>query len=159
MSSKLPLVCLIILVFITTSRVAHGQLPNLPIRRIAGIQVAGLVVCSATGNLPGPGIPGVKVNISCDGGNTTLVQMVTNTRGFFGGLIGFPSLRPTLRNILLNNNLSPCAAMINLPIAAANCTVLPSSGILQAPIMFTGNFITSTIGLIATTITGLFQII
>ncbi|MCD7472303.1 hypothetical protein HAX54_013370 [Datura stramonium] len=130
MSSKLPLVCLIILVFITTSRVAHGQLPNLP---IAGIQVAGLVVCSATGNLPGPGIPGVTVRISCDGA--------------------------TLRNVLLNSNSSPCAARINLPIAVANCTVLPSSGILQAPIMFTGNLITNTIGLIATTITGLFRII
>ncbi|WMV47422.1 hypothetical protein MTR67_040823 [Solanum verrucosum] len=94
MSSKLPLICLIILVYITTSSVVHGQ----------GLIVQfenGMLACSVTGNPPGVGIPSVPVNISSDGGNTNLARLVT----------------------------------VDLPIDPnVNCTLLPTSGRLQAPI-------------------------
>ncbi|WMV47423.1 hypothetical protein MTR67_040824 [Solanum verrucosum] len=58
MSSKLPLVCLIILHFIITTcstLVVHGQ-------HLVGVRFNnGMLAFSSTGNPPGPGLPGVPI--------------------------------------------------------------------------------------------------
>ncbi|WMV47415.1 hypothetical protein MTR67_040800 [Solanum verrucosum] len=123
MSSKLPLICLIILVYITTSSVVHGQ----------GLIVQfenGMLACSVTGNPPGVGIPSVPVNISSDGGNTNLARLVTGPQGNIKATINFsePSIIQTF-------SFSPIVATIDLPIDPnVNCTLLPTSGRLQPPI-------------------------
>ncbi|XP_006367218.1 uncharacterized protein [Solanum tuberosum] len=124
MSSKSALICVVILVFISTSHVVHGIGVSL--------QLQGILACSATGNLPGNGIPGVPVNILPVGGNTTLATVVTGPGGNISATISPPQV---VSNILASL-LEGIVAVVNLPIVNANvnCPALPTAGILVAPI-------------------------
>ncbi|WMV47413.1 hypothetical protein MTR67_040798 [Solanum verrucosum] len=122
MSSKSALICVVILVFITTSHVVHGIGVNL--------QLQGILACS--GNLPGIGIPGVPVNILPVGGNTTLATVVTGPGGNISATISTPEL---VSNIL--GLLNGIVAVVDLPIVNANvnCPVLPTTGILDLSVL------------------------
>ncbi|WMV47440.1 hypothetical protein MTR67_040825 [Solanum verrucosum] len=138
-------ICLFILVLITTSDVASGQ------SSIVGVQiVGGPVTCSATGNPPGPGLVGVNGTISCDGGNTTLATFVTGALGLFS-----TGVLPAVQQIL--SSTGSCAAIVALPVA--NCTILPSTGILQAPLMMTTTIIQTALGRIAMFVPRVFQLV
>ncbi|WMV47420.1 hypothetical protein MTR67_040821 [Solanum verrucosum] len=195
MSSKICVVFLIMLLsIITTSPLAHAQLPFLgpilgpifgpipivaqvpPVGQIppivgqlippivgqvpsivppvvgqpANITIRGVVSCSTSGNAPGPGISGVNVAIIC--GNTTLAQVITNVEGLINVTLS------TNTNILFGNTSTlSCVARVALPIV--NCTLLPTSGILQAPLMLVGNIIQGVGGVVLSALVGTFSLV
>lgn len=108
------------------------------------------MTCSATGNLLGLGLVGVNGRISCDGGNTTLGTFVTGPLGFLS-----TGVLPAIPQIL--SSTSSCAAIVGLPVA--NCTLLPSTGILQAPLIVTTTIIQTALGRIIIFVPELFQLI
>ncbi|KAG5587478.1 hypothetical protein H5410_047912 [Solanum commersonii] len=130
-----------------------GQVPPIVppvVGQPANITIRGVVSCSTSGNAPGPGIGGVKVAIIC--GNTTLAQVITNVEGLINVTLS------TNTNILFGNTSTlSCVARVALPIV--NCTLLPTSGILQAPLMLVGNIIQGVGGVIITSLVGIFSIV
>ncbi|XP_073152269.1 uncharacterized protein [Henckelia pumila] len=119
---------------------------------IGGIQVAGRLFCSVDGNSCPTcvGLGGVNVNITCNGGTTSLATVLTDTNGFFTTVLD-------LAEVLLFGGSTPCFATVQLPVA--NCTLLPTTGILRAPLTLTGNLISGLLGLLLQTVTGLFVVV
>ncbi|XP_059318647.1 uncharacterized protein LOC132069246 isoform X2 [Lycium ferocissimum] len=150
MSSKLSPVCLIILFFITTNPVGRGQSQTLGVGLGVGVGVGlgvgveGSLACTPTGNPPGPGIAGADVRVSCDGGNTTLLQMTTSSNGSFSGTLNVTVLVST-------NTMTPCQVIVDTPIA--NCPVL---GRARAPLIPISSIISNPIGLTIKTVVGPF---
>ncbi|XP_049349043.1 36.4 kDa proline-rich protein-like [Solanum verrucosum] len=126
-----------------------GQVPSV-VGQPANITIRGVVSCSTSGNAPGPGISGVNVAIIC--GNTTLAQVITNVEGLINVTLS------TNTNILFGNtsNLS-CVARVALPIV--NCALLPTTGILQAPLMLVGNIIQGVGGVVLSALVGTFSLV
>ncbi|XP_009627030.1 uncharacterized protein LOC107765646 [Nicotiana tabacum] len=133
----------------TTSPLAHGVLING--QNVIGLRVRGLLVCSATGNPPGPGIAGVNVKISCNGGSTSLVQVLTDANGYFQTII------TALDGILFDQTTTPCQVIIDTPIAS--CSLLASTGTLRAPITLVGTLIQTLLGLVADATCGAFHLV
>ncbi|WMV47414.1 hypothetical protein MTR67_040799 [Solanum verrucosum] len=104
-----------------------------------------MLACSATGNPPGPGVPGVPVDISSDRGNTNLITTITNGGGNFDPIISTTSnpymmlLMPNSQFLMSLSN-SSVVAMVKLPIPNVTaCPLLPISGTLLAPISIQGS--------------------
>ncbi|KAG5587493.1 hypothetical protein H5410_047927 [Solanum commersonii] len=138
---------IILLSIITTSPLAHAQLPFLgpilvpflanphhPLYHPLVVKYhPGSLSCSVPGsNVPGSGVGGVNVTIIC--GNTTIAQASTNSQG----IINVSVLTTT--SVLSGNT---CIARIPLPIA--NCTLFPNTGTLQAPVILIGNLIQNVV--------------
>ncbi|XP_060178393.1 uncharacterized protein LOC132608385 [Lycium barbarum] len=148
MAYKLTALFLLTLFLIsTTTPLAHGVLING--QKLFGLNIHGSVFCSTTGNPPGPGIAGVNVRISCNGGKTSLAQVLTDANGFFQVVL------TALDGILFDLNSTPCEVFVDTPIA--NCGVDLPKGVLRAPISIVGNLIQTLLGLIADTTCGPFQ--
>ncbi|KAL3328611.1 hypothetical protein AABB24_035976, partial [Solanum stoloniferum] len=130
-----------------------GQVPPIVppvVGQPANITIRGVVSCSTSGNAPGPGIGGVNVAIIC--GNTTLAQVITNVEGLINATLS------TNTNILFGNTSTlSCVARVALP--SVNCTLLPNTGILQAPLMLVGNIIQGVGGVILTSVVGTFSLL
>ncbi|XP_049350208.1 36.4 kDa proline-rich protein-like [Solanum verrucosum] len=130
-----------------------GQVPPIVppvVGQPANITIRGVVSCSTSGNAPGPGIGGVNVAIIC--GNTTLAQVITNVEGLINVTLS------TNTNILFGNTSTlSCVARVALPIV--NCTLLPTSGILQAPLMLVGNIIQGVGGVVLSALVGTFSLV
>ncbi|KAK4732118.1 hypothetical protein R3W88_025106 [Solanum pinnatisectum] len=130
-----------------------GQVPPIVppvVGQPANITIRGVVSCSTSGNAPGPGIGGVNVAIIC--GNTTLAQVITNVEGLINVTLS------TNTNILFGNTSAlSCVARVALPIV--NCTLLPNTGILQAPLMLVGNIIQGVGGVVLTALVGAFSLL
>ncbi|GMP97724.1 hypothetical protein CsSME_00045872 [Camellia sinensis var. sinensis] len=110
----------------TTASVAHSN----PI--VAQVSVAGRVVCTVPGTncTTCPGIAGVKVTLSCNGGRTTLAQAITNNRGVV-------NLTLSAANVGVFDQ-SQCFFYVKLPVAT--CRVFPRTGTLRSPVIFV-NFV------------------
>ncbi|XP_038719781.1 uncharacterized protein LOC120012428 [Tripterygium wilfordii] len=95
------------------------------VARVGNIQAVGFLVCSRTGLITSgsanPGLVGVGVNLTCDGGRTTLATAITSNTGFFNlsasniPLVNRPSLPST-----------NCVVQAQLPIRT--CNLLPATG-------------------------------
>ncbi|KAL7197596.1 hypothetical protein ACSBR2_020185 [Camellia fascicularis] len=119
------LILSLLFVVATAASVAHsipvvGQLP---------VSVAGRVVCTVPGTncTTCPGIAGVNVTLSCDGGRTILAQAIT-TRG------GSVNLALSVPGVPLFGQLLQCFVYVKLPVAA--CNVFPRTGTLRSPLIF-----------------------
>ncbi|KAG5568337.1 hypothetical protein H5410_064648 [Solanum commersonii] len=129
-----------------------GQVPPIVppvVGQPANITIRGVVLLHI-GKCPRPRIGGVNVAIIC--GNTTLAQVITNVEGLINVTLS------TNTNILFGNTSTlSCVARVALPIV--NCTLLPTSGILQAPLMLVGNIIQGVGGVVLTSILGIFSLV
>ncbi|KAL3328614.1 hypothetical protein AABB24_035978 [Solanum stoloniferum] len=119
-----------------------GQVPPVG-GQVVNITIVGSLSCSVPGNnVPGPGLGGVNVTIIC--GNTTIAQASTNSQGIINVSV------MTTTSVLSGNT---CVARIPLPIA--NCTLIPNTGALVAPVVLIGNFIQDLAGLTFSLILGI----
>ncbi|XP_073152275.1 uncharacterized protein [Henckelia pumila] len=122
---------------------------------IHGVEVTGRLFCSATGN-PCPtceGMAGVDVTITCNinGSTTSNCSTLTDASGLFNTVVDI------VDGLLFGNTSLACFVSVELPIA--QCTLLPPTGILRAPLTFQGNVMTGAIGLVAETVLGLFGLV
>ncbi|XP_015161327.1 uncharacterized protein [Solanum tuberosum] len=163
---------IMLLSIITTSPLAHAQFPFLgpilgpifgPIPIVGPIlgPIVGQPIIPPVGQVP-PIVPpfhlchrkippiGGIVAIIC--GNTTLAQVITNVEGLINVTLS------TNTNILFGNTSTlSCVARVALPIV--NCTLLPTSGILQAPLMLVGNIIQGVGGVVLSALVGTFSLV
>ncbi|CAL5431161.1 unnamed protein product [Camellia sinensis] len=120
------LILSLLFVVATAASVAH----SIPVvgQRLS-LSVTGRVVCTVPGTncTTCPGIAGVNVTLSCNGGQTILAQAIT-TRG---GLVRLILSAPVVPPFGLSQQ---CMAYVKLPIA--NCHVFPLTGILRYPLTF-----------------------
>ncbi|KAI7990997.1 hypothetical protein LOK49_LG12G02593 [Camellia lanceoleosa] len=117
------LILSLLFVIATAASVAH----SIP---IVDVSVAGRVVCTVPGTnctTCCPGIAGVNVTLSCNGGRTTLAHAITNT----GGSVNF-TLSSADAGALFGQ--SQCFVYVKLPIAT--CYVFPPTGVLRSPVTF-----------------------
>ncbi|KAH7512868.1 uncharacterized protein LOC132800021 [Ziziphus jujuba] len=95
---------------------------------VAQVQALGVLSCTVTGTpipfVPSPPVVGALVNLSCDGGRTTLAQAVTNTAGFYNVTLN------VVQGLLFNT--TDCALFVGLPLV--NCTIFPPRGVLRIPL-------------------------
>ncbi|KAJ8759765.1 hypothetical protein K2173_009866 [Erythroxylum novogranatense] len=136
------------LLFLATASIAHAFSVNgIP---IAQVIIPGRLYCAVGGN-PASGAKGlarVGVFLSCDGGKTSLAQVVTNTNGLFQIVLA------VLDGVAFDPSF--CAIYVQLPVA--RCAVLPHTGCLQASISVTG-VVPSTLGFAANVTPGLFSVV
>ncbi|KAI6673636.1 hypothetical protein NL676_001542 [Syzygium grande] len=121
MASYRNIVLIALLFLISTTPRTHGVV----IRGFTKVNVQGLLSCVVPGTLPtlsGPPLRGVSVNITCNGGTTTLGQAVTNTAGFFNATFDI------LEDLLFDS--STCVGTVNLS-SITRCSVFPPTGILR----------------------------
>ncbi|GMP97723.1 hypothetical protein CsSME_00045871 [Camellia sinensis var. sinensis] len=120
------LILSLLFVVATAASVAH----NNPI--VAQVSVVGQMVCIVPGTncTTCPGIAGVKVTLSCNGGRTTLAQAITNNRGVV-------NLTLSAANVGVFDQ-SQCFVYVKLPVAT--CHVFSRTGTLRSPVIFV-NFV------------------
>ncbi|XP_028066681.1 uncharacterized protein LOC114269552 [Camellia sinensis] len=131
------LILSLLFVIATTASVAHS-IPVVDQQLL--LSVAGRVVCTLLGTncTTCPGIAGVNVILSCNGGQTTLAQAIT-TRG------GSVNLTLSAPFVPLFHPSQQCFVYVKLPIAT--CKVFPPTGILRSPFTFV-NIVQGAAGLI-----------
>ncbi|THG15786.1 hypothetical protein TEA_023270 [Camellia sinensis var. sinensis] len=139
------LILSLLFVIATTASVAHS------IRVVDQqllLSVAGRVVCAVPGTncttTTCPGIAGVNVTLSCNGGQTTLAQAMTTRGGSVNLTLSAPVVplfRPPLQ----------CFVYVKLPIAT--CKFFPHTGILRSPLTLM-NIVQVAAGLIINTTFG-----
>ncbi|KAI3421608.1 S-acyltransferase [Psidium guajava] len=124
-------IVLIALIFlIATPPRAHGVI--IGGGNIAQVNVLGLLSCAVPGTLPILGsspLPGVSVNVTCNGGAVILGQAVTNTAGFLNATFN------VVDGLLFDS--STCVATANL-LGVVSCSVLPPTGILRVSLVPVG---------------------
>ncbi|KAL7197600.1 hypothetical protein ACSBR2_020189 [Camellia fascicularis] len=131
------LILSLLFVIATTASVAHS-IPVVDQQLL--LSVAGRVVCTVPGTncTTCPGIAGVNVTLSCDGGRTILAQAIT-TRG------GSVKLALSVPGVPLLGQSLQCFVYVKLPVAA--CNVFPPTGILRSPLTVV-NIVQGAAGLI-----------
>ncbi|KAL3819649.1 hypothetical protein ACJIZ3_005554 [Penstemon smallii] len=150
-SSSAAVFLLVAILFSAAALPTHASLIS-----VYGVQVRGLLVCSATGNLTPSclncrGIAGVNVTITCNGARTSIYNLVTDSNGFFNGLLTIAD------GLLFDTSAVPCTVSVRLPIAS--CTLLAGSGTLRAPVTFIGTIIGTVVGLVAQVTAGAFTLV
>ncbi|KAL7225421.1 hypothetical protein ACSBR1_020735 [Camellia fascicularis] len=145
--SKLSL-AITLLIVATAASVAHGIF-IIGGRDVVELIVAGQLVCTVPGtNCPTcPGIGGVNVFLSCNGGQTSLAQAITDPAGLVNFTVSF------LDGTLFDQ--SRCFVYARLPIAS--CVAFPPTGNLHAVVKLVG-FVQQTIGLVANSALGPFTV-
>ncbi|THG16821.1 hypothetical protein TEA_004098 [Camellia sinensis var. sinensis] len=132
------LILSLLFVVATAASVAH----SIPVvGQQLSLSIAGRVVCTVPGTncTTCPGIAGVNVTLSCNGGRTILAQAIT-TRG------GLVNLALSVPGVPLLGQLQQCLVYVKLPIAA--CNVFPRTRTLRSPLIFV-NVVSRPAGLTA----------
>ncbi|KZV22489.1 repetitive proline-rich cell wall protein 2-like [Dorcoceras hygrometricum] len=126
---------------------SEAQLPQL----IKAIKVGGILYCSPDGNYcpTCQGLVGVNVTIACNiGSNNYTTYALTGPDGVIDTLLGCGD------GFFLGITPISCVATVQLPVL--NCALLPTTGILQAPLTLTVNVIVSLLGLCVEAFIGVF---
>ncbi|KZV33129.1 repetitive proline-rich cell wall protein 2-like [Dorcoceras hygrometricum] len=126
---------------------SEAQLPQL----IKGTKVSGILYCSSDGNYcpTCQGLVGVNVTFACNIGSN---NYTTNVLTGHGGVID--EVLYIVDGLLLGITPISCVAIVQLPVL--NCPLLPTTGILQAPLIITGNITITVLGLCVQAFIGVF---
>ncbi|WOG82241.1 hypothetical protein DCAR_0101404 [Daucus carota subsp. sativus] len=121
----------ILMLLFASLLVAQARLhPISSVVKVVQVQFNGFLACTPTATHPTrrgvSGAAGVLVSASCKG---TLGTAVTNTSGYYAGLISFeePKFYDPSRGV-------PCFVTVRLPAIGSSCQVLPTTGTLRAPV-------------------------
>ncbi|KAL8112750.1 hypothetical protein AgCh_020165 [Apium graveolens] len=112
---------------------------------ITEIRFSGLLACTLDGNPPPSGgvvgVVGALLSGSCNGGSGNIGMALTNTSGFFSGIVTLAE------GILFNPSTQgvPCFFSVQLPIVGTTCQLFPPTGILRAPLQLV-SVITNLVG-------------
>ncbi|RAL51941.1 hypothetical protein DM860_010659 [Cuscuta australis] len=120
---------------------------------LAGLWVHGAVACSASGNQPGVGIPGVSVAVVCNG--TAAGELLTDISGYFNGVVTNLNGTSVDRSVPVPAPAAQCQAVVRTPVAG--CPLLAQPGNLRAPVSIGRNLIRTLIGYVGTTTLGRFE--
>ncbi|KAK1371772.1 hypothetical protein POM88_037864 [Heracleum sosnowskyi] len=102
--------------------------PGTSLVKVVQVQFNGFVACTPSGTRI-LGAPGVLVSVSCQGARGTLGTAVTNSSGFYSGLISFED------GIFYDPSRGvPCFVTLKLPVTGTSCQLMPSRGTLRAPV-------------------------
>ncbi|KAK9289805.1 hypothetical protein L1049_007965 [Liquidambar formosana] len=149
--AQYPTMLLLALFFVVAIPLAHSTITT-ELTNLVELRVAGVLSCSATGNpvdTTSQGIAGVNVVLVCNGGQTELGQAITNITGAY---------EVTLHLVDgLSFDTSTCFTTVRLP-AVGSCTLLPPTGILQAPITII-SLTQSVVGVVGVFVGGLFSVV
>lgn len=124
--------------------------------KIVEIRFSGLLVCTPNGNPPpSGGIPGVAGTIlsgSCNGASGNLGRAITNTTGFYNGIISL------VDGILFDLSQGvPCFVTVQLPVLGTSCQVFPTTGTLRAPLQLVSVITNLVCGLVLVASAGPYQ--
>ncbi|KAF7148048.1 hypothetical protein RHSIM_Rhsim03G0040600 [Rhododendron simsii] len=107
---------LLALMVVATASVAHCVV--IDGIDVAQISLTGIVTCAVTGNPLGTGVAGVTVSLSCNGGQTTIAQALSDPTGAVTIVLS------TVDSAVFDQSL--CFVTATLPVGT--CTVSPPTG-------------------------------
>lgn len=157
-SAKLVIVVSTLVLLSASLPLGHaGVQPVTGLLNIVEIQFSGLLYCTPNGNPPpsGGGIPGVAGAIlsgSCNGASGNLGRAITNTTGFYNGILSLGD------GILFDPSQGvPCFVSVQLPVLGTTCTMFPPTGFLRAPLQLVRVVTNLVGGLVLIVTTGPYQ--
>lgn len=121
---------------------------------VAAVEILGTLFCTASGN-PTIGVlnlplVGANVTISCNGGNLTFRNAITDLTGTFN------TIATALDTTLFDS--TTCVVEANVA-NVVNCSVYPPNAVVRGGLTFLGIKIENGIGLVAQFLAGAFRVI